>query len=69
MNKEIEKLAHEYKKFLRNPKPVLLPVMPKSDSFSYTDNEYLDCIKEMSANIDFLDETYITENFLKDDKN
>jgi len=69
MNKEIEKLARQYKKFLRKPKPVKLPAMPKTNSFSYTDNEYLNCVNEMSANLDFLDEVYITENFLKGDKN
>ncbi|MBQ9795406.1 MAG: hypothetical protein IJW36_00395 [Clostridia bacterium] len=63
MDEEIK----EYEKYLLNFGIVEKPRMPKFDVLTYTDNEYLSAILDISNDFDLLDDEYLSILHLKGD--
>ena len=56
-----------YIKFLHGFKEIERPLMPKFNVFAYTESEYLNVVKELNEDYEFIDDLNITEHFLKGD--
>ena len=56
-----------YIEFLQCFKEIERPLMPKFNVLAYTESEYLNVIKELNTDYEFVDDLNITEHFLKGD--
>ena len=56
-----------YIEFLARFNEVDRPLMPKFNTFAYTESEYVTAVNELMQDYEYIDDLGVTEHFLKGD--